>query len=467
MYNLREVLLPDKEFMKKLGNVAIPIALQNMLVSLLAILDIVIIKKLGQNAIASVSLAAQIFFVTNLITFGISSGGCVFLSRCYGSNDHQGVKKYLILIIFLAFLVNSVFVLFSVIAPKTVISMFTNNPDLIAGGSAYLLISAPSFLLSAISISFIAVFRCSNKANLTLILSIVSLTIKAILSYVLIYGFYGIPSLGIKGAGYATLIAKTIELLLYAGAFYYLMEKKYRFTKSDFIEIKKADLGFFIEKTYPVILNESLWGIGIASFSMIFGRMGAATVSAISIAKTLEELWNSFFFGIGNGALVMLGHEIGSENFEKVKLYSRRLAVVGLETGVLIMVGMLLINNVFVDTFFAGLPAGTKQLAKTAITIFALYMPVRSLSCVIIMGILRAGGDSVRAAFYDVLPIYLISIPLGVILGLVFKLPLYIVLPAMYSKRIIKCIPAVKRLLSDKWLAQDKVKATDIQGLST
>ena len=208
----------------------------------------------------------------------------------------------------------------------------------------------------------------------------------------------------------------------------------------------------FLKGTYHIILNESFWGLGIASFSIIFGRMGSVSISSLNIAKTLEELFNTFFYGIAIGAVVMLGYDIGNKEYDAAKQNAKRFAVIGAEAGIMIMIAMLCLKGVFVDVFFGNLMPETKITAKTLIAVFAVLMGVGSLSSVLIMGVMRAGGDSKKAMFYDVLPIYLFSFPAGLLSGVVFNLPIHIVMPVMYGKRIIKCIFTVKRLVSGKWL---------------
>ena len=200
MYSLRQVLIPDKSFIKKLFFIAIPIALQNMSSSILAILDVAIIKGLGETAISSVSLAGQFAFVANLITFGFTSGASVFLSRYFAAEDEDGVKKTFIMTTMLVFLVNSFVAIFAFFTPNTVMKIFTNQPELIDGGSKYLVTAALSYLLHGISSSFFALFRSDRKAHYSMSITIISLSLKTLLNYILICGWGDIPSYGIQGA---------------------------------------------------------------------------------------------------------------------------------------------------------------------------------------------------------------------------------------------------------------------------
>jgi len=203
---------------------------------------------------------------------------------------------------------------------------------------------------------------------------------------------------------------------------------------------------------YPVVLNESLWGFGTSSFNAIFGRMSTSVVSAVSVAQKLENLGNAFFYGIGMGACVHISYAIGEKKFDVARKMAKNYALAGFYTGIGIMLGLLLIDVPYVKLFFSGLETSTQLLSMKLIAIYALYMPARSLASSLIMGVLRAGGDTKKAMLYDVLPIYAWSLPLGCILALKFKCSVVTVLSVMQFKRVIKCIAALKRILSGKWL---------------
>lgn len=189
----------------------------------------------------------------------------------------------------------------------------------------------------------------------------------------------------------------------------------------------------------PVILNESLWGIVVA-------------VSAMSIAQQMEKLGNACFYGVSIGACVTISGMLGRKEVEKARLTAKRYAVVGVEVGVLIMALMLMFNRLCVSSFFGELTEETRRTAEWLIVIYAVYMPFRSFASCMIMGAMRAGGDSKRAMYYDVLPVWLWSLPIGFLLGVWLKLPIMVVLAAMQFKRVIKSGFALRRLISGKWL---------------
>ena len=452
MYHCRDIFLPDRKFSKTMLSLAFPIALQNMMVSLLNILDIVLIQGLGDTAVASVSLANQISFIANLVVFGICSGGSIFVSQYYGKGDDAGVRRTVAMSTTLVGGVTLLIALLTMLFPDGAMRLFTDDDNLIRHGSDYLMIVAPTYLLSGISYSYSTLLRCTHRAKYPLIASVVALSMNTLLNYLLIYGIGPFPQMGIQGAAVATLISRIAEIILMLSFAYMGKDNHFRVFRTDFQQIDSAFARLFLTTAWPVILNESIWGLGISSFSMIYGRMGESAVAAMNVAGTLEQLFNVFFHGVGSAALIMIGNEIGAQQHENARLYSRRFALFGLLIGLVVMTGMLTLSDVFVSAMFRNITPQTQVLAKQAILVLGLYMPFRSVASVIIVGIMRGGGDNFHAILYDSLPIYILSIPLGILTGLVWKLPLWIVVACIMSKRIVKCVLSVRRLFSDRWV---------------
>lgn len=443
---LRQVFLPEIDFWKKLIQFAIPIALQNVTVALFGIIDVSIISNMGEVAVSAVSIANQVSFITTNVTFGITSGASVILSRCFGAKDKDGFRKAFAIMLMLSVALNSVIAVASLIVPRQIIAMYTDEVILIPLGATYLVITAVTNIMYGISGSVVSFFRSVGKPSIPMYASLVTVFVKTGLNYLLIYGIGSIPAMGVTGAAIATLLAKLAEVTYYIIMLIRYKEKEYRFQFADLRAIHLKDVGGFVKETAPVIINETMWVLGNSSFNMIFGRMGITAVSAASVSKQLENLCNAFFYGVGIGGCVTVSSMIGQEKHEEAKIAAKRYAVAGFEVGVLIMLLMLGINRPYVYTFFTDLTEETRLVTVGMITVYALYMPFRSMSSAIVIGSLRGLRDSVRAMYYDVLPIYLWAIPIGCLLALVFDLPITVVLAVMMFKRVIKCVLGWRRL---------------------
>ena len=449
----------EKAFWKKILVFALPIALQNMSSAVLGIIDVSVISGMGEEAVAAVSLANQLFYIVSLITFGITSGASVYLSRHYGEKNPTKVRETFSITVLFSLSINIVIALFCLFCPRTSLGFFTNDAQTIADGALYLLIITPTFLLYSISNSCVAFFRSVQKPKIPMISTIISLTLKTIFNLIFIYGFWFIPAMGVAGAALSTLLSKVVEMLIYVISLSLYKEKEYIFKLADIKFFKPLAIKDFANKTYAVILNESLWGFGISAFNAIFGRMGNITVSAVSIARQLENLGNAFFYGIAIGACVTISCSIGEGKLEEAKEFAKKYALASFYVGIGIMILMLSIDVPYVRFFFSKLEQETQTLTIWLIAIYALYMPFRSLASTLIMGVMRAGGDSQKAMLYDVVPVYAWSLLLGFVLAMYLHWSIVPVLAIMMFKRFIKCAFALRRVSTGKWLHTESLSS--------
>lgn len=449
---MKPSVFPDRAFLKMVILLALPVALQNMMVSLLNVLDVFLIQGLGDDAVASVSLGGQVGFVINLIVFGIASGGSVLMAQYDGKGETYGVRRSAALSVLIVTVVSLVISLFAFLFPRSVMKLFTDGEALLDGGVAYLRYAAPSFFLAGISYAFATLLRCTHKPKLPLIASTIALSLNTLLNFLLIYGAGCFPCMGISGAGLATLIARVVELGLMIWFVYYKNESCYRISLRDFCSIHLPFVTLFFKTALPVIVGESVWGLGFASFSAIYGHMGASSVTAMNVAGTLEQLLNTFFRGLATAALILIGNDIGANQLKNAQQSAKRFLVFSFGIGLCGTVIMLAFARPFVTFLFSDISKEASELAVLAIRILAVYLPFRGTASVSIVGIMRSGGDNFRALCYDAFVIYVWSLPLGILTGIIWDCPLGIVLSAIMSKRVLKCGLGVKRVLSNQWI---------------
>lgn len=453
-----DLFFPDKKFWKNILILTLPIMIQNTSTAILALIDNSILKSLGDASMSAVSLAAQLTFITANVIFGISSGASIYLSRYFGEKNPKKVNETFLITLILCLAVNLCVAFVALVLPEVVMGIFTDKKELISLGSDYLRICAPSYVCTALSSAMISLFRSAKKATHILVPSFIAIGLKTVLTYIFVNGVGPLESMGVSGAALSTTIAKATELSIYLILYFFCFKKDYRLSLSHFKAVTGQNLKSFIKSVLPVILNEGLWATGLALFSIIFGRMSIPEIAALNIAKTLEELFNSMFYGIGIGAVVVLGQLIGEKQYELAKKRAFQYMIFGIEVGFVILVLMSIFGGDIIHILYKGLSDETLKIANVLILEFALLMPFRSGASAIIMGLMRAGGKSKLAMLYDTAPVYLFSLPVGIVLGLVFKLPIVIVLPAMYAKRIIKFALAFRTALRGEWASPELMK---------
>lgn len=317
-------LIGDKSFYKRLIAVSLPIIVQQLITSSVQLVDNVMVGSLGELAIGSVSVVNQLYFVVILVTFGVLGGAGVFTAQYFGSKDFDKLKQTYrfkviasLLVAVLSFIVLSFF-------GEFLISLFTENPITIAGGMDYLSIVKWSMFPWAISVAISFTFREIGITKPLLKISLVTILINTLLNYLLIFGSFGFPKLGIEGAAIATLISRCVE----GGLFVILVYKKGQVFNSKIKEIFKIN-GFVLKAiiimAIPLMLNEVLWSTGQTMFMEAYSTRGDNALAAANITGAISQLVFVIFGGMSTGIAVMVGNTLGENKLEQAKENSKKL----------------------------------------------------------------------------------------------------------------------------------------------
>ena len=299
-------LFDDKTFYKSLFLIGLPIMLQNLFNSLVNMVSIIMIGKLGTVEIAAVGLGNQVFFLLNMVLFGICSGGGVFTAQFWGKKDIAGIRKNLGLCLTLTTITAGAFTVVCMSAPGFIIGLYSNDPAVIECGTKYLKTVAPCFMPFAVSFAFTIVMRSIEKVRLSMVTTLVTISLNLLLSVLLIFGIGPLPALGVVGAAIATVIARLVEMIILVSVSY---GRKYALAG------KPAELfgydAFFVKRFFaialPVMINEILWALGVSMQNVIFARTDTDALAAFNITNTFSQLIWVVFIGLGNGVSVLIG----------------------------------------------------------------------------------------------------------------------------------------------------------------
>ena len=285
-----------KGFYSSLVAIAIPISLKALLQNFVNMLDTIMIGRLGSVEIAAVGLGNQIFFILNMILFGITSGGGVFIAQFWGKKDIGGIRKSLGLMTVIAIFTSVVFTILGLFIPHKMISLYSPDPQVIQVGGTYLRYVCLSYIPTAISFSITLALRSTERVKLPLVCTAISLSINVIANYLLIF----VAGLGVKGAAIATIIARIIELFILVIWSY---SHKYEICGKlkEHLSYNKNFVFKYIKIALPVIINETFWGLGTSVYNAIFAHAGTNAFTAYSITGTISQLTWVFCMGFGNG----------------------------------------------------------------------------------------------------------------------------------------------------------------------
>jgi putative MATE family efflux protein len=442
-------LFRDKQFYKNLFAIAVPIMLQNLVNSFVNMVDTVMIGRLGTVEIAAVGLGNQVFFFFNIILFGICSGGAIFTAQFWGKQDIQGIRKNTGLCLLLNTTVALVFTVLILAIPEKIISIYSHDPAVIEAGTSYLRTLAPSFIPFGISFVFITTLRSVEKVRLAMLTTIIALCINITLNYFFIFGAGPIPAMGVAGAALATVIARITEMIILVTVSY---ARRYA-PAGSFRELMGFSGSFtvrFFRFAMPVIINETLWSLGITLQNVIFARTNTDAIAAFNITSTFAQLTWVVFMGLGNGVAVLIGKKIGEGEEKAARDYADRITIfmplLGACASIILIPLSMLIPLIF------NVNPQVLSFTATMFIILCCAYPFRAFNMGMVVGVCRAGGDTVFCAVYDLIFMWLVTLPAAAIASFIFHAPVWLLYLCVNSEDVFKMLLGSWRLKSGRWL---------------
>lgn len=442
-------LFGDGTFYKTFFKLAIPVTIQYFVTASLNLVDNIMVGQLGAVELASVGLANQVYFLLLLFLLGVSGGASVFTAQFWGKRDLKSIHRVLGLSLIISGAAALIFFVISVFNSHAILRLFSDDQPVIHLGAQYLRITSISYVMTAITACYSAVLRSSGEVKLPMRVNVIAIITNTVFNYILIFGNFGAPKLGVAGAAIATLIARLIETTILLTASYrheYVVNSK--FTEMFIIP---ADLvKRFVNTTSGVVVKDFIWAFGMVLYMIVYAKMGTDVVASINIVSTVRQLMTVLFNGIASACLVMVGNKIGAEDYSTAFSYSKRFLL--LTTMVSIVMAILtVLGSSFILSPYNISPAVFKQ-ARAILCILALYMPITVIDMVAIVGVFRSGGDVTFCLVMDLVAVYFIGLPLGFLGQAVWHLPIEGVFALFSSQEIFKFILCTKRFISKRWI---------------
>jgi len=443
-------------FYQKLWALSAPIILQNIITTSLGFADTFMVGLLGNAEMAAVTAANVPVFIIQIVIFGFQSGMAVLVSQYWGRGDTDSINRCLGVALYAVTGFSTLLALITFLFPAQVLRLITPNEELVDLAVRYIQIVGFSYIFNGISSIYAGIQRSTEYPKFGMLLFGVSMCVNTFLNFVLIFGHFGAPAMGITGAAVATLTSRVVEFVI--AAVFALSSRRLPLRWSCILRPGRAIVRSFLTYSTPVVCNEAMWSIGTSMLTVIMGHMANSQdmLAAYALVGNIDKLSTVVCFGLAGSAAVIVGKEIGQgHSRERVYEVSWTLLLVSMLVGGAVMALLL----VLLPTFFRPvlfplfqLAPGAAEAATYLAVVYAVFMPMRAFDITNITGVLRAGGDARVASLIDIGPLWLAAIPLMALAGLVLDAPTWVVCIAMQAENLLKCPIGLIRFHSRKWI---------------
>ena len=428
----------DRYFYKTFFPLLLIIALQQLAALTVNLVDNLMLGRYSELALSGATLVNQLQFVLQQIAAGIGMGIVVLAAQYWGQRRTEPIKKIIAIGIKFGFAAGLVFFILSVVMPHGLLSVFTKDEAVIAEGMRYLRIMCWTYLLFSVSNSLMYALQSVETAMIGTIMSLSSIVINFCLNYVLIYGNFGAPELGIRGAAIATLVSRSVELLIIL-VYTLRIDKKLKMKFKELFTFDTTYLKDYIRVSAPVILSGLLWGIAQAAQTAVLGHIGAQAIAANSIAVTVSQVFAVFGMACANVASVVTGKTIGEGRLDMVRSYAKTMQGIFLALG-LTLGGLLFIFKGPIINFYR-ISEETRSMTLGFLTILSVTTVGSCYEYPVESGIIGGGGDTRYAAIVDNSFMWLFTIPSAILSAFVFHFPPVVTYCFLKADQILKCIP--------------------------
>lgn len=448
--------LGTKELYSKMFKIAIPIMLQSLITVGINLMDTVMLSSMGDAQLSASSLAGQFINLFQICCMGIGMGASVLTSRYWGMKDITSLRKAVTIMLRVCFVFATVFTVATVFFPQQIMRIYTNDPEIITYGVSYLRYILPTYYCMGFSLTCTIVLRTVGQVRIPLVCSIIAFFVNVFFNWVFIFGQLGAPRMEIAGAALGTLIARIFELGFICGHFF-LKDRRIGYRLRHITTNCRNMLGEYLRVSIPVLISDSLLALGNNAVAMIMGRIGTAFVAANSVTVVVQQLSSVMTQGISNASGIITGHTMGEGDYEKAQRQGYTFLLIGIVLGCVAALIITVLRGPIINYYQVTDEA--KLIAGELMNAISLIMIFQAANSILTKGVLRAGGDTKFLMAGDILFLWIASIPLGILAGLVFHWSSFWIYMMLKIDQIIKCVWCVFRLRSRKWMKKIKSAA--------
>ena len=446
---MSRLFVKEKSFYKLILSIAVPVVLQNMITIGVNIMDTLMLGNYGEVQLSASSLANEFINIYHIMCMGMSMGAAVLTAQYYGAGNNPSLKKIVTIVLRMGLVIAAAFTVVTLLFPEELMRLYTPDEAVIEKGVLYFRISAVTYVLLGVSLILTNILRTVHQVRFPLVLSIVTFFVNVFFNWVFIYGRLGAPEMQIEGAALGTVIARLVEcgsLVTY----FFVFDKRIGYRIKDLFMKCGDHVRVYITYAIPVMVSDTLLALGNSAVSIIMGHIGASFVAANSIISQTVRLSTVFNQGLSSASSVITGNTLGKGECDKAYHQGVTFLCLSILIGLAAAVIILLISPLLVESF--NITQETKDIAYQLMASVSVMMVFQTVQSVLTKGVLRGGGDTRFLMLADILFLWLASIPLGYLCGLMWHLSPFWIYAALKIDWVIKSVWCIFRLRSKKWI---------------
>ena len=433
-----------ESFFKQSMQIAIPVALQAMLQSSFSIIDQIMVGQLGKQAIAAVEVGGKPGFVFAFVSGAVATVTGIMVSQYMGKKDEEKIHVSMSVNLCVMLCISVITACLCLAVPEWLACIFTRDESVTAEAASYIRIVSLIYPLSGVATILAVQMRCKNHSDYPLYISAVSAVVNTVLNFVLIFGHLGFSALGVKGAAMASVFSQAVNLVL--------MILFYRKTASLHFSLNMtgSEVKQYVLMLLPVVANEFLWTIGQNINTYIYGHMGTDELAAMSLTGPVQGLFIGALSGLSQAAAIIIGKRLGEKKYDDAYRESKKICLYGFAGSVVLSIMLIAASSAYTGCY--NIEQSVRATGTALLITFAVLAPVKVANMILGGGVIRSGGRTKYIMMIDMMGTWLVGVPLGLLTGLVLKLPVVWVYFILSQEELVRLIITVFMFRSRKWM---------------
>ncbi len=441
-----------------LVSIGLPISIQHLVISSGSLVDNLMVGNYGESAIASVGAIDKFVRIFWFVVFGVSGAGSNFVAQAHARKDMKKLGNIVGVILGINLLTALIFTLLSLLFPKEIVSMVTDNDEVRIIAGDYLFYLSLSYIPSVLSTTITYTLRGIKRTKLILYSSLIFVFFNVMLNYLLIFGNSYIPALGVNGAALATVLSKVVETL-FSISYLYFADLKIFEKFSDLMGASFDLMKRIVLTSIPFGISSGLLSAGLFTYQIFLKGLGVEALASYAIITNLESFIMNLFHGLSGGTSILLSQDMGKENYDLAYTNAKKSLKISTLFSIIFSTLLFLCSGWVVGQYMnlVSIAKGSSstntsvEMCVFLLRTFAIFLPFKVFNLVSLSGVVKSGGDTAALMVIENISIWIFGIPILYLISYFPSYTLYLAYFIISGEEVVKAVLCLWRVRSLKW----------------